>query len=81
MKLIRISENDYILDAGKDIRPEQVEAIRLKWKEWRERGDPFEIAMANGIDYEDRREPDIESRLRAIEERLHEIEEKTGIWR
>ncbi len=34
MKLIRLTDDRYILDAGPDVRPAQLEEIRRYWEEW-----------------------------------------------
>lgn len=79
MKLIRLTDDRFVLDAGPDVRAEQVEALGAYWKDWWEKnpGVTPEMMVLGGIEieltYEDRREPDIEVRLKAIELSLADI--------
>lgn len=76
MKLIRLTDDRYILDAGPEIRADQLEEIRHYWEDWWKETGTHPLAMVIGgsvipLTYEDRREPDIESRLRRLEAHLH----------
>lgn len=72
MKLIRLTDDRYLFDAGQ-IDQRTLEEIRHYWDAWWEEHHTHPTVMVIGgieqpIEYEDRREPDIESRLRALEE-------------
>ena len=78
MKLVRITEDRYILDAGDaNLTPHHVDEIRRYWAEWWEKipGEIPEFIVISGtkfpLVYEDHRESDIEQRLQALEAHYH----------
>ena len=86
MKLIRLTDDRFVLDGGSEVRADQMAAITEWWKEWWERnpGSVPEVAVFGGsatpLEYEDRREPDIESRLRFLESHVHIIATHDEGW-
>jgi len=77
MKLIRLTDDRYVLDAGPDITPAQLDAIGQYWKEWWAKNPgatPEAIVLGGGIgplEYEDRRTSDLEGRVQRLEEHTH----------
>lgn len=84
MKLIRLTDDRYVLDAGPDVRPVDLDAIRAYWKDWWEQHPEEipEVIVFGGskvpLEYEDRREPDIESRLASLEANVASHEQAIG---
>jgi hypothetical protein len=78
MKLIRLTDDRYILDCGKEARASDVERIREHWADWwtAHPGGPATSFVIGGssepIEYEDRRDPDAVQMAR-IEEKLDRI--------
>ncbi len=84
MKLIRLTEDRYVLDAGKDIVPAQMDLIRGYWTEWWHvhLTEPSVFVIGGTeypVEYEDRREPDVESRLRSLEMNVADHEQRIGL--
>jgi len=76
VKLIRLTDDKYIFDAGPDMTASRMEEIRKFWDEWwaTETERPSVVVVGGHeypLAYEDRREPDIEARLRRLEEHIH----------
>lgn len=76
MKLIRLTDDRYVLDSEMELTQEESWQISEYWKNWwaTELTTPG-IIVFNGKDYpltyEDRREPDIEARLQFLENHVH----------
>jgi hypothetical protein len=73
VKLIRLTDDRYVLDAGPGIRADHLAMLRDYWKAWWQEH-PGEIPAAFVIgghevplEYEDRRDADIEARVAALE--------------
>lgn len=82
MKLIRLTDQRYILDAGPNLTQQQAEQIKVQFNDWW-RTDHTDVPLAiivGGdrveLEYEDRREPDIEGRLRLLENHVHGMVDK-----
>lgn len=76
MKLVRLTDTRYILDAGPDIDMQQVEEIQKYWIDWWRKDTEVPTMIIIGgivhpLEYEDRREPDIEGRLAFLENHVH----------
>lgn len=77
MKLIRLTDDRYILDTESDrISSQQFEEISRYWEEWWERQTvrPSVIVFggsAHSLVYEDRRDSDLEARVKRLEEHTH----------
>lgn len=72
MKIIRLTEDRYVIDCGPDVRRDQVEEIQRFWERWFSDHLTHPTAFTYGgttvpVEYEDRRTPDIEERLAALE--------------
>ena len=77
MKIVRITDDRYVLDVGTDMSYEKMEMIKSYWEEWWATESIIPTVLVLGgakepLEYEDRREPDV-SRLTAIEEKLDHI--------
>jgi len=78
VKLIRLTDDRYVLDAGPDIVPYQLDAIRAYWQDWwRTESDIPQVVVFGGLtiplEYEDRRDADIVGRFDRLEERVEAI--------
>lgn len=84
MKLIRLTDDRYILDAGDAIAAAQVEEIRHYWEDWWKTHSEFPQAIVIGgnrepLIYEDRRDADIENRVKALEQWMRTHAHVTGL--
>jgi hypothetical protein len=72
MKLIRLTDDRWVLAIGNQVTSRQAQELGDAWTEWWEKptGDRPLALLGSPIEYEDRREPDIEARLRRIEEHI-----------
>lgn len=79
MKLIRLTDDRYILDAGPDLTQERAEQISQYFVDWWRRDHTVvpRVVIVGGseipLEYEDRREPDIEARLEFLENHTHVV--------
>ena len=77
MKVIRITDDRYLLDAGPHVTRAMAAEIGDRWVEWWRTEFTVPTALVLGgtevpLEYEDRREPDV-GRLTAVEEKLDRI--------
>lgn len=78
MKLIRLTDDRYVLDCGSDLRRDEMEHLRSYWEDyWKPPvGDFPPLFVVGGVavplEYEDRRDPDAIQMAR-IEEKLDRI--------
>jgi hypothetical protein len=79
MKLIRLTDDRYILDMGPDADARQVEELKAYWEDWWKTEKDFpRVVILGGVavplEFEDRRDP-AQQRLAAIEKRLDRLEQ------
>lgn len=85
MKLIRLTDDRYVLDLGPGTSASTVDAAREYWKDWWEHhGEIPTVFIIGGVEvpleYEDRRDADIERRVAALEAHVHAVNiiDRTG---
>lgn len=76
MKLIRLTDDHYILDAGPDIDMQRVEEMQRWFADWwsKETTVPTTAIIGGSkvpLEFEDRRTSDLEGRVQRLEEHTH----------
>jgi hypothetical protein len=79
VKLIRLTDDRYILDAGTDIVPEQMEQLNSYFSAWWATHAEHPMTVVIGgietpLEYEDRRTSDLEGRVKRLEDRIDDAE-------
>ena len=78
MKLIRLTDDRYLLDAGPDIDQRQMEDLQSFWKDWWKTNTEVPTVVVFGgisspLEIEDRRLSDVEARLKRLEAHFHKV--------
>ena len=79
MKLIRLTDDRYILDAGPElIRHDHLASLNAYFEQWwaQHTEHPTTIVIGGSsitLEYEDRRDSDLEARVKRLEEHVHMI--------
>ena len=77
MKLIRLTDDRYILDAGPDMYPDDFKELERVWTDWwnTHPGVVPQMLVIGGapvkVEYDDRRESNVEVRLQRLEKWFH----------
>lgn len=72
MRIVRLTEDKFVLDAGRDMTSERVQELGRLWTEWWEEHGTVPTAFVIGghrepLEYVDARVSDLEGRLLALE--------------
>lgn len=81
MKLIRLTDSRWVLDAGNQMDQQRSQQVQEYFERWLQTNREIPAFIVIGgqrekLEYEDRREPDIEKRLKRIERRIRVLETK-----
>lgn len=82
MKLIRLTDDRYVLDAGL-VDQERLEAINQYFDEWWQEHSEYPKTMVIGglafeLEYEDRRDSDLEARVKKLEKLVTQVSGTRG---
>jgi hypothetical protein len=82
MKLIRLTDDRYVLDAG-PVNQERLEAINQYFDEWWQEHSEYPKTMVIGgqsieLEYEDRRDSDLEARVKRLEKLVTQVSGTRG---
>ena len=67
MKIIRLTDDHYIMEVGPAWTSEQAVELMKRWKEWMAEPDPKPLLLGSPVEYEDHRDSNIEKRVQNLE--------------